>query len=195
MTTQTSLSALFVGTALILSLACGGGGGGGDTPPPPAPTATTLAYTDPASGTYQVKKNTGLSTSTHLVLDVVGAGAPTGAGLAFTVAADATRITWAKVAGADPEYIQNGTVLNVGTAPAPLAIKGKVAGATLTGGLGQKGLGASVALNGVLARFSVDLKAGAPTGAASLAQTKAQVLQSDGTISNVTLTFGTVTAN
>lgn len=194
MTTRTSLSALFAGTALVLSLACGGGGGGGDTPPPAPTNATSLAYTDPTSGTYQVKKNTGLSTSTHLVLDVVGSGAPNGAGLAFTVTADATRLTWAKVAVADPQYIQNGTVLNVGTGPA--ALTGKVSGATLTGGLGQKGLGASVALNGVVARFAVDLKSGAAKGTASLAQTKAQLLKADGTMdTTITLTFGTVSAN
>ncbi|HJW33580.1 MAG TPA: hypothetical protein VJ505_09480 [Holophagaceae bacterium] len=194
MTLRTSLSALFAGTTLILSLACGGGGGGGGTTTtPPAPPATTLAYTDPTSGMYQVKKNAGLSTSTHLVLDVVGAGAPNGAGLAFTLTADATRLTWTKVALADAEYIQNGAVLTLGSAPLPL--KGKVSGSTLVGGLGQKGLGGSVALNGVLARFAVDLKASAPKGTAALAQTKAQVLQSDGTISAITLTFGTLSAN
>ncbi len=158
-----------------------------------APPATTLTYTDPSTGTYQVKKNAGLSTTTHLVLDVVGSGAPNGAGLAFSLTADATRLTWTKVAPADAEFIQNGAVLTLGTAP--LAIKGKVTGNALVAGLGQKGLGASVALNGVLARFAVDLKAGAPTGTAALTQTKAQVLQSDGTLATVTLTFGTLTAN
>lgn len=274
MTLRTSLFALFAGTALTLSLACGGGGGGGSTPAPAtivvtvapttasiltggtqtftatvtgttdtavtwsvqeaaggsvnasglytapgtpgtyhvvatshasatktasatvtvsAPPATSLTYTDPSTGTYQVKKNAGLSTSTHIVFDVVGSGAPTGAGLAFSLTADATRLTWAKVAPADPEYIQNGAVLTLGSAPLPL--KGKVTGNVLVGGLGQKGLAGSVALNGVLTRFAVDLKAGAPTGAAALAQTKAQVLQSDGTLATVTLTFGTLTAN
>ncbi|MBI3131036.1 MAG: hypothetical protein HYZ13_06730 [Acidobacteria bacterium] len=193
MTLRTSLSALFAGTALVLSLACGGGGGGGNPTPPTPPAATSLAYTDPSTGTYQVKKNAGLSTSTHLVLDVVGSGAPNGAGLAFSLTADATRLTWTKVATGDAEFIQNGTVLTLGTAP--LALKGKVTGNALVGGLGQKGLGSSVALNGVLARFAVDLKAAAPTGTAALAQTKAQVLQSDGTIANITLTFGTLAAN
>lgn len=158
--------------------------------PPPA---TTLSYTDPTSGTYQVQRNAGLSTGTHLVLDVVGSGAPNGAGLAFTLTADATRLTFTKVNGADAQYIQNGAVLNLGSAP--LGIRGKVSGNTLTAGLGQKGTGSSVALNGVLARFAVDLAAGAPQGTASLGQTKAKVLQSDGTLADITLTFGTVTAN
>lgn len=158
-----------------------------------APPATSLSYTDPVAGMYQVKKNVALSTATHLVLDVVGSGAPNGAGLAFSLTADATRLTWTKVAPGDAEFIRNGDVLTLGAAP--LALKGKVTGNALVGGLGQKGLGASVALNGVLARFAVDLKAAAPAGTAALAQTKAQVLQSDGAIVNITLTFGTLTAN
>lgn len=155
------------------------------------PPATTLAYTDPTTGTYQVKRNAA-SNSTHLVLDVVGSGAPNGAGLAFTLAADSTRTSWAKVVGTDPEYIQNGVVfITTGVAP----LKGKVSGAALAGTVGVKGTASSVALNGVLATFALDLKSGAPKGTATPTQTKAQILQADGTIANITLTFGSLSAN
>lgn len=155
--------------------------------------ATSLSYTDPTTGMYRLVKNAALSSPTHLVLDLTGVGAPSGAGVAFTFTADATRATWAKVTGTDAEYVQNGAVLNLGTAP--LALKGKVAGATLTGAVGQKGLGASLALNGVLARVALDFKAGAPLGAVSLTSPKAQILQADGTIATVSVTLGTLTAN
>jgi hypothetical protein len=156
-------------------------------------TATSLAYTDPTSGVYQLKKNTALSTTTHLVLDVVGVGAPSGAAIAFSLSTDSGRTSWAKVSGTDSEYVQNGTVLTLGTAP--LALKGKINGALLQGAVGQKGPAGSVSLNGVLARVALDLKGGAPLGAAALTATKAQILQADGTISDVTLVPGTLAAN
>lgn len=161
-----------------------------------APPATSLTYTDPVTGMYQVKKNVALSTATHLVLDVVGSGAPNGAGLAFTLTCDSARLVFTKVDASDAAYIQKGAVLDVGTTPAAVALTGKVSGSTLTAGLGQKGLAGAPALNGVVARFAVDLKSGAATGTASLAQTKAQLLKADGTMDTaISLTFGTVTAN
>lgn len=197
MNLKTSLPTLLGGISLALLLACGGGGSAPSTPPPPPPptTATGLAYTDPTSGTYQIKKNTALSTSTHLVLDIVGVGAPSGAALAFTLSTDTTRSSWAKVDATDVEYVQNGAVLTLGAAPQ--AIKGKVAGSVLQGIVGQKGTVGSVSLNGVLARVALDFKTGAPLGAASpsLSATKAQILQSDGTITTVTLTPGTLISN
>lgn len=194
MNLKTQIPTLLGAFSLALLIACGGGGGS-TPPPPPAPTATSLVYTDPTSGTYQLKKNTTLSTATHLVLDVVGSGAPSGAAFAFTLSTDATRSTWAKVDAADSQQIQNGTVLSLGTGSQ--AIKAKVTAGTLQGVVGQKGTGASVALNGVLARVALDLRTGAPLGAASpaLSATKAQILQADGTITTVTLTPGTLSAN
>ncbi len=154
--------------------------------------ATALAWTDPVSGTYQLKKNAGLSTATHLVLDLTGVGAPAGSGLAFTLSADAAFATWTKVAAADTELIQNGTVLALGTGV--LALRGKATGALLQGVTAKKGLGGAVALNGVLARVALDLKAGAARGAVALAATKAQVLLADGSLSAVGIAAGTLTA-
>lgn len=154
--------------------------------------ATALAYTNPTTGTYRLLKNTTLSTSTHLVLDVTGVGAPSGSGIAFTYTVDTTRATWAKVAGGDPEYIKQGSVFDLGSAP--LGLKGKVATATLTGGLGQKGAGAPVSLTGVLASVALDLKAGAPTGTATLTAPTAQIIDAGGAITTVTVVPGTLTA-
>jgi len=189
MNLRTSLPTCLGGLSLALFLACGGGG----TTPPPPPPATTLAYTDPTTGVYQLKKNTSLSTATHLVLDVVGVGAPSGAAIAFSLTTDTTRTSWAKVTGTDAEYVQNGTVVTLGTAP--LALKGKVSGASLQGAVGQKGTAGSVSLNGVLARVALDLKSGAPLGSATFTASKAQILQADGTITTVTLVPGTLSAN
>jgi len=155
--------------------------------------ASALTYTDPTTGIYRLVKNTTLSTPTHLVLDLVGVSGPSGAGVAFTCSVNTSFATWAKVNGADAEYIQNGTVFTLGTAPLPL--KGKAAAGTLTGVVGQKGLGSSLALNGVLATLALDLKAGAPQGVVTLASPKAQILQADGTINPVSITIGTLTAN
>lgn len=192
MNLRTALPTSLGGLSLALLLACGGGGST-PPPPPPVPTATALAYTDPTSGVYQLKKNTTLSTATHLVLDVVGVGAPSGAAVAFTLSTDTARTSWAKVSGTDTEYVQNGAVLTLGTAP--LALKGKISGALLQGAVGQKGTAGSVSLNGVLARVALDLKTGAPLGAATLTAPKAQILQADGTITTVTLVPGTLSSN
>ena len=153
--------------------------------------AASLAYTDPASGMYQLKRNATLSTATHLVLDLVGSGAPSGTAVAFTLTSDASFTSWSKVATADAELVQNGAVLTLGSGA--LALKAKVVGPTLQAVVGQKGLGAPVALNGVLARVALDLKAGAPKGTVALASPKAQVL-TGATIGAATIAVGTLAA-
>jgi len=155
--------------------------------------AVALGYTNPTTGTYRLMKNDTLSTATHLVFDVEGFSAPSGAGIAFTFTVDTTRATWSKVTGGDVEFVANGAVLTLGADPK--ALKGKVATATLTGVVGQKGTGASLTLNGALARVAVDLVTGAPIGTAALTAPKAQILEANGTITDVTITMGTLTAN
>ncbi len=155
--------------------------------------AIVLSYTNPTTGAYRLMKNDTLSTATHLVLDLTGVGASSGAGIAFTLTVDTARVTWVKVNDGDAEYVENGAVLNLGTAP--LALKGKVATTTLTGVVGQKGTGSSLSLNGALARVALDLKPFVSVGAATLASPKARILAADGTITDVTVTPGTLTAN
>ncbi len=155
--------------------------------------ALALDYTNPTTGAYRLVKNDTLSTSTHLVFDVTGFSAPSGAGIAFTLTVDTTRATWSKVTGGDVEFVANGAVLTLGADPK--ALKGKVATATLTGVVGQKGTGSSLSLNGALARVALDLVTGAPIGTLTLTSPKAQILEADGTITPVSITIGTLTAN
>ena len=195
MTPMNNLRTGFAALLLTGLLACGGGGGGSSTPAPP-PTATSLAYTDPTSGTFLLKKNTTLSTTTHLVLDLVGPASATGSGVTATFSADTTKVAWVNVTASDPAstFVQNGTAFNLGTAPQIL--KGKVTGGALQVTAAQKGTGSPVSLNAPLLRVALDLKASQPTGAISLSAdpTKCQLLDGAGTIvSPITVTVGTLT--
>lgn len=169
--------------ALMALLACGGGGGGGGTSSTPA-TATSLGYTDPVSGTYLLKKNTALSTATHLVLDLVGPASATGTGITATFTADVTRVAWANVAAGDPAntFVQNGTAFSLGAAPQIL--KGKVSSGTLQVTAAQKGTASPVPLNAPLLRVALDLRASQPPGAVALSadSSKCQVIDGSGAI-------------
>jgi len=191
MTPTNKLLSGFAALALVGLLACGGGGGSSAPP-----TATSLAYTDPTSGSYLLKKNTALSTATHLVLDLVGPASTTGSGVTATFSADTTKVTWANVAVGDPAgtFIQTGTAFNLGAAPQIL--KGKVTGNTLQVTAAQKGTGSPVSLNAPLLRVALDLKVSQPAGAVTLSAdaAKCQVLDGGGTITPITVSVGTLNA-
>ena len=196
---MTPMNKLLSGTAALALaglLACGGGGGSNPPPPPPPPTATSLAYTDPTTGTYLLKKNATLSTATHMVLDLVGPAATTGTGVTATFSADTTKVTWVNVAPSDAAntFVQNGTAFNLGAAPQIL--KGKVIGDVLQITAAQKGFASPVSLNAPLLRIALDLKASQPTGAITFSadSTKCQVLDGAGTITAITVSVGTLTA-
>jgi hypothetical protein len=156
--------------------------------------ATALAYTDPTTGAYLLKKNTTLSTPTHLVLDLVGP-AGTGTGVSATFSADTTKVTWVNVATSDAAntFVQNGTAFNLGAAPQIL--KGKVTGNALQVTAAQKGTASPVSLNAPLLRIALDLKASQPTGAITFTAdaAKCQVLDGTGAISTITVSVGTLT--
>lgn len=159
-------------------------------------TATALSYTDPTSGTYQLKKNAGLSTSTHLVLDLVGtAAAPSGAGVTATFTADAAKVGWANVATSDAAgtYVQN-AAFTLGAAPQLL--KGSLSGGTLQVTAAQKGYGSPVSLNATLLRVALDLKSAQTPGAVTLSAdgTKCQILDASGNLVAITVSVGTLTA-
>lgn len=189
MNLRNTMVAILGGTVLLTLAACGGGGGS-DTPK----TAGSLIYTDPATGDYQLKKNTSLSTATKLVLDLVGNNAGNGAGVAFHLTADTTKVAWAKVADSDAEYVRNGTVFTLGSAPQ--ALKGKVGGNILQVVVSEKGTAGSQPLNGVLASVALTLKAGIAPGAVTLdvVSGKAQALSSTGAIADITIAKGTLAA-
>jgi len=190
MNQRQTISSLFGASALMLLLACGGGG----SSPQPTPTASSLAYTDPTSGSFQLKKNTTLSTPTKLVLDLVAVNAGNGAGSAFHLTADTTRVNWAKVQDTDPEYVRNGAVFTLGTAPQ--AFKSKVSGNVLQVVVSQKGLAGSPVLNGTLATVALSLRSGIAPGAVTLdvVSGKAQILMASGDTDTLTITKGTLTA-
>lgn len=196
---MTPMNKLFSGSTVLLLmglLACGGGGGG-STPPPP-PTATSLAYTDPTTGTYKLMKNAS-SSGSHLVLDLVGPATGTGMGVAITLNADATRVTWVDVppGGTTAVLMQNGTQFTLGTGT-PIQ-KAKAAVGVLQATVAQKAPTAAASLNGTLLRVALDLKPGLglAQGTAITLQynvTKCELLDGTGALSNITLSVGTLTA-
>jgi hypothetical protein len=197
--TSTTKRLLWIPGSLLLAglLACGGGGGG--STPAPTPTATGLAYTDPASGTYLLKKDTTLSSGSHLVLDLVGPATGTASGVTLTLNADTTRVTWVDVpaGGSTTTLVQNGTQFTLGTGT-PI-LKGKASGTALQATVAQKAPTAAASQNGVLLRVALDLKANLalPQGTAitlTADGTKSQVLDGTGAISAITVSVGTLTA-
>lgn len=137
--------------------ACGGGGGGTSNPTPTGPTAATgLDYTNPASGTFRLLKNTAKSTPSLLVLDLEASGAPALAGVALVLSTDAAKAAWLKVDATDAELAQGGA-FPMGES----VIRAKVQGGELQAGFFQRG-GKPLATSGtvVLARFALQLKPG-----------------------------------
>jgi hypothetical protein len=194
MTTHRLRSA-FTTVALAALLACGGGGG--SSTPPPAPTAASLAYTDPATGTYRLVKNAS-SAGPHLVLDLLGPGSGTSMGASITLSADTTRVTWVDVpaGGTTASLMKNGTQFNLG-AGLPIQ-KAKATGNVLQATVAQKNPSPAVSLNGTLLQVALDLKSGlglTPGTAITLSAdgTKCQILDGAGTISPITVSVGTLT--
>ena len=192
----------FATLALAGLFACGGSGGGTAPPPastpPPAPTATSLAYTDPTTGTYKLVKNAA-SSGSHLILDLMGPSTGTAMGVSVTLSADTTKVTWVDVptGGTTAVLMQNGAqfTLGIGT---PIQ-KAKATGNVLQATVAQKNPTAAASLNGALLRVAFDLKPGlglaqgtAITLSADAA--KSQVLDGTGTISPITVAVGTLTA-
>ncbi|MDP2877014.1 MAG: hypothetical protein Q8O00_12580 [Holophaga sp.] len=179
--------------SLMLLLACGGGG---STPPPPPATATSITYTNPTSvpGTsYELRKNTTLSTpGSHLVLDLYGpATSVTGSGVVLTLNLDGAKATWGNVSTGN--LVTNG---NLFVAP---IVKAKVTGDSLQVVVTEKGTGTAKPLAGPLLQIAVDLKTGLTLGtpiAITPDLTKSQViLQGSANPSNlVDLRIGTLTA-
>jgi hypothetical protein len=194
---MTPMNKLLSGSAALALaglLACGGGGGSSAPP-----TATSLAYTDPANGTYKLVKNAS-SSGSHLVLDLMGPNTGTAVGVSITLNADSGKVAWVDVpaGGSTSVLIQNGTQFTLGSGT-PIQ-KAKVTGATLQATVAQKAPTAPASLNGSLLRVALDLKSGiglakGSTITLSADTTKCQVLDGTGTIvSPITVSVGTLTA-
>lgn len=187
----TTISAIFVLGSLL------GCGGGSKTSPAPAPSAaTSLAYTNPASGEYRLVKNTDLSSGAKLVLDLMGPSTGTGSGVSITLTAGA-QVSWVNVNGGDSAgtYLANGTAFTLGSSPQIL--KAQVTGNTLVATLAEKGHGTPKALNVPLLRVAVNLRPGVGTASGAtitLTPGDCKLLDSAGTLQPITLMAGTLLA-
>lgn len=190
-----NLRLLFLPSLLLgVLVACGGGA----TPEPtPTPAATRLVYTDPASGTYQVRQNASLSTPTHLVLEVWGPATTSGCGATIAFSLSGSAATWSNVKTTDPAgtYVANGTAFDLGAGQA--IVKAKVSGNTLVATVAEKGTASPKLLNKALLQVALDLKAGTPAGTAITLTVDApncQVLLADGSLAPIPVTVSGVTA-
>ncbi|WP_257311352.1 hypothetical protein [Geothrix fuzhouensis] len=157
---------VFMAGALVVLTACGGGGGGGTSSQPSQPAkAVGLAYTDPASGSFRLVRDAS-STSTKLILRLVGPAASTGRGVAFTFTVDPALADLVKVADADAEYVQNGDAFVLGDAPRFL--KGIKQNGTVSVTVSQKGQGSARALDATLLKVAVQFKATAGLNAGTV---------------------------
>jgi len=175
---------------LLAQCSCGGGGSSASAPAQ----ASTLGYTDPSSGSYRLIRNASLSTSTHLVLDLVGPASGTGSGIAVSLSAG-SEVAWSNVNSSDAAgtYVANGTQFSLGSAPTIL--KAQVSGQTLVATVAEKGYATAKSLNGSLMRVALDLRTGLGTlsGAVVTLQVgSCRVLDGSGTLQSVTLVPGSL---
>jgi hypothetical protein len=194
--TANKLLSAFATLSLAAFFACGGGGG--SSSPAPAPTATSLAYTDPATGAYKLVKNPS-SSGAHLILDLLGPSSGTAMGASITLSADTSKVTWVDVpaGGTTAALMKNGTQFNLGSG-LPIQ-KAKAAGNVLQATVAQKNPTPAAALNGTLLQVALDLKPGlglTPGTAITLSAdgTQCQILDGAGSISPITVTVGTLSA-
>lgn len=186
----TTLSAIFVIGSFI------GCGGGSKTSPAP-PQATSLSYTNPASGDYRLLKNTDLSTSTKLVLDLVGPSSGTGSGVSVTLTTGG-QASWTNVDSNDPAgtFLANGTAFDLGGLPR--IMKAQVTGNTLIATVAEKGYAAPNPLNVPLLRVALSLKTGVgttPGTAIAITPGECKLLDGNGGFQGIsTLAAGTLTA-
>lgn len=195
----------FVGVfSLVLLGACGGGGGSTSpsvTPAPaPAPSpaplsATTLSYQDPEASGFRLVRNASASTGSHLVLDLIGPAGTQAKGLAFFLAVDGSKASWAHPSGTPGSCMAPGTVFPLGAAPRLVA--DRVDGDQLQVGLFQKGGSATTLGAEPILSLALDLKGSPAAGAVSLGPASERpsiLLNADGTQSPITLHVGSLSA-
>lgn len=186
---------------LAVLLACGGGGGGGGTTttPPPKTVADRLDYTNPTGASFMLVKDTTLSTSSHLVLNLLGPAGTSATGVGFILSADTTKVTWAKPAGSDTVLAHSG-LFDLGTA-SPQLMVGKNTGDQLQVAFYQKGTtkpAVTFTAGSILASVSLDLKGSIPVGTVvsiSAVSGKAVLSQGSAAPQAITIATGTLVAN
>lgn len=162
--------------------------------PTPILKATGLAYVDPANTGWRLVKNTTLTTSNHLVLDLMAPASTTGLGSGFQLRSDATKITWTKVASTDADFVQNvAFALGAG----PQLIKGNVRSDDVLVGVFQPGTASPVNYSGALLRVALDYQTAANLDQGTvlpLSVVKAQHAAADGAASAITIAVGSLKA-
>jgi hypothetical protein len=193
---------------VTLVVACGGCSGGSNTATPPPPVATPppaaqgVSYTNPVSTSWRLVKDPA-STATHLVLNLVGPAGTSGRGVALTVQADASMMTWGKLDGL---YIRDGHVFDLAFDPTdpnePHLLVGGVHGNDLLVGIFQKDSRASAKdLGTTLYSIAIDFKSGTSLKAGDvipLSVTKSRMLPTDlslGKLEDISVAIGSLKAS
>lgn len=194
---------------VTLAVACGGCSSSNHptpippvAPPPPPPPAQGVSYTDPSGTGWRLVKDAA-STSTHLVLDLVGPTGTSGRGVALTVHADTSKMSWGKLDGA---YIQDGQVFDLAFDPTdpnePRLLVGGVRGDDLLVGIFQKDPSATAKDLGVtLYSIAIDFKSGTDLKSGDvipLSVTKSRMLPGDlsaGKLEDIAVAVGTLKAS
>lgn len=194
MKTIALLATLAAAAALSTQVGCVQGNSNHDNTPKQA---TGLVYTDPTTGTFQLKKNVALSSPQHVVLDLVGTSTNQGCGVSLRFRTDATLATFANVNTGDPAntWIANGTVFSLGDGTRIL--KAKQTGNELQVVVAQKGLEGAKTLNGPLLRIALDYptKANATVGTSvtlGVDANQCQMLLADGTLAPLPVAVGSL---
>ena len=176
---------------LLAGLAACSGGSNASTAT--SGTATTLSYTAPVSRGYRLVQNAA-STSTHLVLDLVGADGAQAQGVTFNISCDGAKAAWsAPIAGAG--LVMNGKAFNLGTG-VPL-MKILATPSDVQAALYQKaGTPAASLQDQVLLTVALDLKPGAPKGPVALSGFRgAQIQDANGIDQTIAVAIGSLVAN
>lgn len=164
------------GVAALAIVGCSGGAGSSS----PAP---RLGYTNPATSGYQLVADPS-STSTHLVLNLVGPAGAQLQGGTFSLTADAAKATWSP-------SVAEGGALDLGSGLK--LMKSKADGSAMQVAIYQKGATAATLAAKPLFTVALDLKAGAK-GPVALAASSAKILDAQGNTVTVPVAVGTLTA-
>jgi hypothetical protein len=182
---------------IALLAACGGGGGGGTTQNSPQTQtyATSLSYADPTSTGYRFVLNAASSTSTRVVLDLMGPVGTSARGVAVYLSASSAAVDWA-TPGSGQSLTAAGGAFNLGGSPRLIATK--LESGNLQAGVFQKGGSPATYGTAPILSVALSLKSNVSKGQVILGAQSGQqsiVLNADGTTSAISPAFGTLSAN
>jgi hypothetical protein len=175
------LKKLLASALLLAVLACTGGKDAG--PPPPA---TRLTYADPTDASqWRLARNAG-SSSTHLILDLLGPSGGAGRGVSAVFTCD-SKLAWKAVDGA--AFLKLGGAYN-----GDLVQRASVQGADLRVLLSQKPGTAQAYGSSPVLSVAVDLVAGTLPGAVTLTTAQGAHLGASATPEPISIAVGTLKA-